>query len=325
MNKRKKSKVLACFLLSVVLLTGCGASKGYENASMSESATEDAYEVNTFSSEMTEEYDEVSGYEGESAETSSVETAQESVAANRKLIKTINLELETLEYEKTIAFLETSVSECGGYIESSNLEGSGIYSSYSERYASFNVRIPKDKTDGFIQGMDENTNVRRKSENTQDITLQYVDTESHKEALKVEQERLMAILEKAETVEEIISLESRLSEVRYELGNYESTLRTYDNLVDYTTINIEVYEVQEITEPPKQTAADRMISGFKDSVKNIGGGIKEFIIWIVIHIPYLVMWAIIIGVIISVIHIIRKRRKKKKENQNRNQSGNGEE
>lgn len=316
MSKKRENKILASLLLSVVLLTGCGADKGYENASMSESVTEDAYEVNTFGSDMDEVYEE------ESVENAGVDTTQESVATNRKLIKTINLELETLEYETTIAFLETSVSECGGYIESSNLEGSSIYSGYSERYASFTVRIPKDKAEEFIQGVDENTNVRRKSENTEDITLQYVDTESHKEALEVEQERLMAILEKAETVEEIISLESRLSEVRYELGNYESTLRTYDNLVDYTTIHIEVNEVQEITEPPKQTAADRMVSGFKSSVKSICSGIKELIIWIVIHIPYLIMWAIIIGVIILVIHVLKKRGKKKKENQIRNQSGN---
>lgn len=317
MNKKKRNGYLV-FLMAAVLLTGCGATQNYEESSATESVTEDVYDINTFDSEMTGEYEEVSDYGAESKESSGADTTQELVETNRKLIKTINLELETLEYEKTIAFLEKSVSECGGYIESSSLEGSSIYSSYSERYGSFTVRIPKERADDFVQGMGENTNIRRKSESTEDITLQYVDTESHKEALKVEQERLMAILEKAETVEEIISLESRLSEVRYELGNYESTLRTYDNLVEYTTIHIGISEVEEITEPPKQTAGDRMLSGFKNSVKNIGRGIKEFIIWIVIHIPYLVLWAIVIGAIIIVIRKIRKRRKRKQENQNQN-------
>ncbi len=219
-----------------------------------------------------------------------------------------------MQENKTIAFLEKSVNECGGYIESSSLEGNNIYSNYSQRYASFTVRIPKDKEDSFMQGMDENANIRSKSESTEDITLKYVDTESHKEALKLEQERLMAILEKAETVEEIISLESRLSQVRYELGSYESTLRTYDNLVDYITVHIQVNEVQEITEPPKQSAGERMISGFKNSVKNIGRGIKEFTIWIIIHIPYLVVWAIVIGAVVLVVRVWKKRRKKKKQN-----------
>lgn len=315
MKYRKITGYLAVFITAAVL-TGCGASQNYKETSatesISEEATEDIYEdVDSYAPEMMEESNETTGESEAKADSGSEQVPQESVASNRKLIKTIDLELETLNYEKTIALLEKSVSECGGYIENSELEGNSIYSSYSLRYGSFKVRIPKDKADSFVKGMDENTTVRRKSESTEDITLEYVDTESHKEALKVEQERLMAILEKAETVEDIISLESRLSEVRYELGNYESTLRTYDNLVDYTTIYIQVNEVEEVSEPQKQTAVDRMISGFKGSVKSIGRGIKEFIIAVVIHIPYLVVWAVIIGAVIFVVRVLRKRRKKK--------------
>lgn len=308
-SKKMRGKCCLALVMTAAMLSGCGANKSYQENATTESAVEDIYEeVDSMDVEMVEE--EV-GYEQKTNEAGAVDITQ-SVATNRKLIKTIDLELETLDYETTIAYLEKSVNECGGYIESSSLEGNSIYSNFSERYGSFTVRIPKDKTDTFVQGMDENTNVRRKSESTEDITLQYVDTESHKEALKVEQERLMAILEKAETVEEIISLESRLSEVRYELSNYESTLRTYDNLVDYSTIRIEVCEVTEITEPPKLTAGERMISGFKDSVKNIGTGIKEFIIGLVINIPYLIVWAVVIGVVVCVIRAWRKRKKKKK-------------
>lgn len=313
--KRKKAYVVLA--LAMLLMTGCGAKSNIQESAVAENAMEDVYETSeTAAGEMG--YDSVENdYEADTDMTEekadSGEQTVQSVAENRKLIKTIQLDLETLEYEKTIAFLEDSVSACGGYIESSNLEGNSIYSTYAERCGNFTVRIPKDKTQEFIQGMDENTNVRRKSESTEDITLQYVDTESHKEALKVEQERLMAILEKAETVEDIISLESRLSQVRYELGNYESTLRTYDNLVDYTTIQIEVNEVTEITEPPKQTSLDRIVSGFKRSVKNIGHGLKELVIAVIINLPYLVVWAVVIGAVVFVLRRIRRKRKQKTE------------
>ena len=53
-----------------------------------------------------------------------------------------------------------------------------------------------------------------------DVTLRYVDVDSHKKALETEQERLLALLEKAENVEDIITIENRLSDVRYELENY---------------------------------------------------------------------------------------------------------
>lgn len=314
MKKNKWQSGLA-IMMAAIMLSGCGAGGNYEESTTTESATEEIYN----DVEAMDMMEEDVGYEQETEEATT-ENSQESVATNRKLIKTIELELETLNYDETLAYLEKSVKVCGGYIEHSSLKGSSIYNNYSERYGSFTVRIPKEKTEDFVQGMDKNTNVRRKSESTEDITLQYVDTQSHKEALKVEQERLMEILGKAETVEEIIALESRLSEVRYELNSYESRLRTYDNLVDYNTIRIDVQEVAEITEPPKLTAGERIVSGFIDSVKNTCSGIKELIIAFLINIPYFVVWGIVIGVTVLIIRTIRKRRKMKKAKESQTNS-----
>lgn len=316
--KKKLISRLGIVMAAVVLVTGCGASNATESAVENGMTKGSMYEESIeYATEESVEVEE--GGSGYSDEISSEETevlgeeVDTSTQNQRKLIKTMEIELETLKYEETIGYIEKKVSKLGGYIENSNLEGSSIYSDYSNRYGELKVRIPKEKTEEFVEGIDETTNVRRKSETTEDITLNYVDVESHKEALKVEQERLMAILEKAETVEEIISLESRLSEVRYELNNYESRLRTYDNLVDYTTINIYISEVEEITEAPKRTALERMAEGFSGSVKDILRGAKEFVIGFVIAIPYFVVWGVVIGVVIMIAKKILKSRKKKKE------------
>lgn len=303
-----------------MLMMGCGASDSGSNVTESAIASEDVY-GEPYEEYVTEEIAEeemtdngVSSAEGAADTETSEDEAASYTKSDRKLIKTINMELETLEYEKTISYIEKKVSRLGGYVESSNLDGSSIYDDYySSRYGELKVRIPKEKADEFVKGIDENTNIKRKSESTEDITLSYIDTESHKEALKVEQKRLIAILEKAETVEEIISLESRISEVRYEIEKYESKLRTYDNLVDYTTINIYISEVQEITEAPKLTAMERMAEGFTGSVKDIIKGMKEFVIGFVSALPYLVVWGIAIMVILVVVRKILKHRKKKKE------------
>lgn len=317
--KRKTVSKLGIVMVAVVLITGCGASKATESAVQNGMTTDSMYEGNyEFTTEESIEAEAEQSEEGYSEESveekaEASKEAEATVQSQRKLIKTVEIDLETLEYEKTIGYIENKVSKLGGYIENSNLEGSGIYSDYGNRYAELKVRIPKEKTEEFVEGIDETTNVRRKSETTEDITLNYVDVESHKEALKVEQERLMAILQKAETVEEIISLESRLSEVRYELNGYESRLRIYDNLVDYTTITLSVSEVEEITEPPKLTALERMGEGFVDSVKDILSSAKEFVIGFVIAIPYFVVWGVVIVSVIIIVKKILKSRKKKKE------------
>ena len=83
--------------------------------------------------------------------------------------------------------------------------------------------------------------------------------------------------------------------------------------MDYTTINIYVSEVQEITEAPKITAMERMAEGFTESVNDIIKGMKEFVIGFVSALPYLVVWGIVIGVILIVIRKILKRKRKKKK------------
>lgn len=307
----KKGKLLTALLLSVTLLTSCGGAEETSDKSVSSMATEsaEAYGADVYEEKLADEttMENGSSSNGVSAETSGTTPA----STERKLIRTVDMNLETLEYDETIAYIQDSITKLGGYMENLSLEGSSLYDVGGLRYAEMTARIPKDKTEEFLKGMDENTTIRRKSETTEDVTLNYVDIESHKKVLQVEQERLLSILEQASTLEEIITLESRLSEVRYDIQNYESTLRRYDNLVDYTTVNIDVSEVERIKEAPKETAWGRMTSGFAESFWDVCDGIKEFCIGFVVRIPYLVVYGVIIVVVVFVVKGIRKRKKNK--------------
>ena len=310
----KRRKMLLAVLIAA-LCTGCGASTSKNTA---ESATDmansyaESYQEEAWTDDAGESYDqdyaEQEGMGGTGSSAGSKENESQ-----RKLIRTIDMDVEALEYDKALAFIEENVQKLNGYIEYSSTEGSSIYGDARGRSGELNIRIPKEKADDFLNGLSDKVNVVRKSESTEDITLSYVDVESHKKALQVEQERLLAILEKAETVEDIISVEQRLSEVRYQIGQYESTLRTYDNQVDYTTIKLYISEVQEITEPQEESAWKRMTSGFVHSLVGVMKGLREFFIGLVICLPYLVVWGLIIAGIVLVIKKICKHHKKKKQ------------
>ena len=129
------------------------------------------------------------------------------------------------------------------------------------------------------------------------MTLQYVDTESKKKALLTEEESLLKILESAESVEDIITVQDRLSQVRYQIENIESQLRTFDNQVNYSTVNLNLAEVVKYTPVEEKGAFARMGEGFVESFKSVATAIKEFIIWFVIHIPQLLFLAIFVAVI----------------------------
>ena len=99
------------------------------------------------------------------------------------------------------------------------------------------VRIPADRFDDFINALRSSSgSVVNVSVYSDNITKQYNDTVIEIEALNTQHQRLLQLLEKAETVEDIMTIESELTNVRYELESQESRLRVMDNQIDYSTI-----------------------------------------------------------------------------------------
>ena len=327
-RKQQSKQYLRCalaLLFASLLLTGCGSSdkamseatvemydydggKGVQNMAAG-AATDELYESESWTEEAAEE--EIA--EDNSASGEGAADLENSVASNRKLIKRVNMTAETQEFDSLIAKIEQKVTALGGYMENANIYGNS-YNYDNLRSAHFTARVPVDRLDELVTSVGENSNVTNKSESATDVTLSYVDTKSRKEALEVEYERLMTLLEKAEDIDTIVALETRLTDVRYEIQNLESTLRTYDNLVDYATVDISVEEVKvytpEVTQP--QTVWEKMSEGFLRSVRNIGYDLQDFVISLVINLPYLIIWAVIIAVIVLIIRAIRKRHKRKK-------------
>lgn len=232
--------------------------------------------------------------------------------SGRKLIKTVSMDVETEDFDGLLVKLENRVKDLNGYIESSNVRGNARYN--ENRYSSMTIRIPSGELDNFVNEVAEISNITWKSENIEDITLNYVDVESRKKALEVEQERLMALLEKAESVEDIISIESRLSDVRYELQSYASRLLIYDNQVDYSTVNLDIREVKRLTPQEEPTVWERISTGFVDNFKGVLKLIENVAVGVVILIPYWGVLVILIVIVIAVckgISVMQKKRKEK--------------
>ena len=151
--------------------------------------------------------------------------------------------------------------------------------------------------------MSQQSNITNRSENVQDITLQYTDMQSRKKSLTIEQERLWELLEKADTLEAVIALEERLSEIRYELECFESQLRTYDNQVDYSTVTIDISEVTVFTPTVPDSVAARIQKGFIRNLENVGQNITDIFVWFISHIPALVVLFAVIGAIILFVRL----------------------
>lgn len=320
-KKMRRLRSLVIVALIVVMLTGCGASASEkaDYAVMNESyesdsyATDDVYMMNMaegapVEGAMTEEAVTEDTLEEPEAEIQESEPQQ----TNRKLIKNVNLEVETESFDELYIKVSEKTEALGGYVENSYVYNGSSYYGNDTRDANLTIRIPADNLDAFLSEVSEASNVISRNDSVTDVTLQYVDLESKKEALLVEQERLLELMEEAATIEDIIALESRLSEVRYELESMESRLRTLDNQISYSTVYLYIQEVAKLTPVKEQTIGEKIVTGFTESLYGVGNGLLNFGIGFIIKLPYIVVWAVVIVVCVLVVKAIRKANKKRK-------------
>ena len=238
-------------------------------------------------------------------------------AQKRKLIRTVDLEVETKEYDKLMGDVEKKIEELGGYIENEySYNGSSYQTGNNVRYATMVVRIPDNKLNEFVNTMSGMSNVVSRRTSAQDVTLQYTDIESKRDMYEAEQESLLALLEKAETVEDITYLTQRLTEVRYSIESMERQLRVYDNQVDYSTINLDIHEVEVLTPQKVEVKTDKeeVEEGYNNSWENIGNAFRNFGKNFVIKLPYLILTLAILAVnaliIVIVVNAIKRKVKK---------------
>lgn len=241
------------------------------------------------------------------------ESGSTSVAVeDRKLIKTVRIEAETEELDTILSGIDAKIAELNGYVESREVYNGSSYAQRRYRRADLTIRIPAENVDGFVAHVDGVSNVVSSNEEIDDVTLQYVDIESRVKALETEQARLMELLAQAETMADLLEIEARLTEVRYELESVTSQLRTMDNLVSYATVHLYISEVQEYTPVEEETVWQRISGGFMDSMEGIADGAVEALIWVLANSPYLVLWGVILTVVCVLVRKFRKPRKAKK-------------
>ena len=296
---KKMTAFLVTLCMLAALLAGCGgASKSTQAFDAAAAAPAEA--ANGAYYDMESAKSEDGGLTGDTDSTVLPE--------GRKWIITVNMSAETEDLDALMEALNGKISGLGGYVEDQDSYNGSMYSSRRYRSASLTVRIPAQRVDEFTEEMSGIANVVSTNLSREDITLSYVATESRVKALQTEEARLLELMEQAETMADLLEIESRLTDVRYELENRASQLRLYDNQVDYATIYLSIDEVQEYTPVEEPTVWERISGGFVSSVKGVGNGLLDLLVWMLAKSPYLVILG---GVTVGVVVLVKKRKARK--------------
>ena len=290
------------FLLTLLLLIGmvCGCS----TAASKDAASDNFYVQESVGSGI---------YDGADEKVEASSTADANLT-DRKLVKTLEMNAETEDLDALLEAVMARVDQLGGYVENQRVYNGSNYASRRSRSASMTIRIPAEELEDFADHMAQNSNIVSRYAYIDDVTLTYVATENRIQALQAEHDRLLELMAKAETMSDLLEVEARLTDVRYELEQVTSQMNVLKNQVNYGTVHLNVDEVVEYTPVAEETFWQRISGGFVDSLEGIGSGIVEITVFVLANLPYLLLiGAGATGVVLLAKRSIRKKKAKKNE------------
>ena len=312
-------KILVSLLTGALVLglAGCGSS-GY---SANSAKADEAYESPEFAEEevLTEEAPYAS-YDAEELEAgvgegSALKASDDIAQADQKIVYTCDMQVETQEYDDTVAKIRERITKAGGIISYENESDSNRQWYYSDGGSGrmtlyLTVMVPSEDFRSFVDDVSGYARVVSKSMNAENITKSYGDTKALVESYETELKRLQEFMEKAQNIEEMMAVEERIAEVESQLNVYRSELSNMDTSVKYSTVNINITEVKEYTPDPveEKTFGQRVKETFGDSWEAFTGFLEGALYALIYLLPFLILIAIIAVVVVLIVRAVRKKK-----------------
>ena len=330
---KKKILAMLCLTMALLLLASCGSGKftsdsAYREMSMNNSGSAPNAEPGGYDGGS---YDDAAMYEAEAsyaaADSSSyyddsngkvmsatgiADIVPVNMSLSEKIIYSSYADIETIHFEESLTALGDMITQFNAFVENSYESGADYASKYygynSYRRANYVIRVPSDNYLALKSSLSVLGYVTSKSSDAVNVTEQYTDVESRLAVYRIEESRLLSMLEKCDTVADMITIESTLSGIRYEIESLTSRLKNLDNRVNYSTVTINIREVEELTPTVQihRTYGQQLSDGLKDTLAGMGRFFKNLFKFAVVKSPVL---AILIVIIIVAIVLFRRHAK----------------
>ena len=202
-------------------------------------------------------------FDGEAAELEESAVVDEGSAfQSRKLVKRADLRIRVEDLQTTERPLLDLIEKYNAWTASM-----GIY----ENSRNYTIRVPSGFYDAMLAELSDLGKLLRRTENAEDVTLRYYDLEARlatkRELLKTYQ----GYLNKAVNIDEIMTVEYRIADLQQEIDQTGTQFRNLANLVDYSTINVEIsgpVSASSYSEPTLGEKLGELFGSFGDVVSS---------------------------------------------------------
>jgi len=226
---------------------------------------------------------------------------------DKKIIKTAYISIEVENYLDERKLIDTSLKECNAYIVNENLQNTE-----SQISNSINIKVPANQFDNLL---DKLSKIAKKVDyqniETKDVTEEYIDIETRLANSRKVEQTYLRLLRRTNTIEDILKIEQKLSEIRTDIESTEGRLKYLNHQVSFSTISLNVYQNLEYKYNPENTPS--FFQRLKRSISMGWNGIVTFFLFLIRLWPLWILLAIGFYLWKYVVKTRKERKKDKKK------------
>jgi Domain of unknown function (DUF4349) len=160
---------------------------------------------------------------------------------DRKIVRTATLELQVENVLEAVQQIDDVATAAGGFVSASNVFVDSDQNSEDQarrtQTASVTVRVPADAYSAVMSQLRGiATETVSETSDASEATEEYTDLQARQRNLAATEARYIELLNRAATIDEILTVQDRLNQVRLEIEQVTGRINVLNNLTDFATI-----------------------------------------------------------------------------------------
>lgn len=297
--RARRGPTALALLLLVIVIAGCSSQAGIAGAS---DAAAEAAGLPAASAAADAAVGEAAGDE-DTAAGGPASGQGNAAPIEQRIIKTGEVSVEVPEVQTAVGQVRAFALELGGYV-------GGSQAGSRDESATLTMRVPAARFDEALERLRAlEGEVVAEATRESDVTRQIVDMQARIANLEASEASYRTLLERAERIEDVLAVQSRLDGVRGEIEQLEAQLQDIEGDADLSTLTVSLIPVEE----PVAAITEEWNPGaqFNDalaSLVGIGQGLVSALIWIgIVWLPVLLVLALLVLLALRGLLEVRRR------------------